>query len=148
MKRILLMTILGVLACTLLTAEGGVEFSGEIESLWGLAAPWTDSDKNAGRYTLGTTNFTGKLDAYYGNSSAYGEATFSYDAVNNEAGNLKNGFNLSLDELWLDYTEAFWGLRVGRQKTAWGKADGIDITNVLCPSDMSSLAAMTGDDSK
>ena len=140
--------MLGVLATALFAAEGGVEFSGDIETLWGVGAPWTDADTSAGRLSLGTTNFTGKLDAYYGNSSAYGEATFSYDAVNNKAGNLKNGFNLSLDELWLDYTEAFWGLRVGRQKTAWGKADGINITNVLCPSDMSSFAAMTGDDSK
>lgn len=148
MKKIILITILGLLATSLLTAEGGAEFSGDIESLWGVGAPWTDSDKSAGKLSLGTTNFTGKLDAYYGNSSAYAEATFSYDAVNFSGGNLSNGFNLSLGELWLDYTESFWGLRIGRQKAAWGKADGIDITNVLCPSDMSSLAAMTGDDSK
>lgn len=137
-----------LLAASLLTAEGGAEFSGDIETLWGVGAPWTDSDKNAGRFSLGTTNLTAKLDAYYGNSSAFAEATFSYDAVNSAGGNLSNGFDLSLDELWLDYTEAFWGVRIGRQKAAWGKADGIDITNVLCPSDMSSFAAMVGDDSK
>ncbi|MCR5062332.1 MAG: hypothetical protein K6A89_03530 [Treponema sp.] len=148
MKKILLITISLLLATNLLTAEGGAEFSGDIETLWGVGAPWTDSDKSAGRLSLGVTNFTGKLDAYYENSSAYAEASFSYDAVNREGGNLTKGFNLSLDELWLDYTESFWGLRIGRQKAAWGKADGIDITNVLCPSDMSSLAAMTGDDSK
>ena len=148
MKKILLITLLGVFATVLLTAEGGVEFSGDVETLWGVGAPWTDSDTSAGRLSLGTTSFTGKLDAYYGNSTAYAEATFSYDAVNTEGGNLTKGFNLSLGELWLDYTESFWGVRIGRQKAAWGKADGIDITNVLCPSDMSSLAAMTGDDSK
>ena len=148
MKKIFLITILGVLASSLLLAEGGAEFSGDIESLWGVGAPWTDSDTSAGRFSLGTTNFTGKLDAYYGNSSAYAEATFSYDAVNKAGGNLSNGFDLSLGELWLDYTDSFWGVRIGRQKAAWGKADGIDIANVLCPSDMSSLAAMTGDDSK
>jgi hypothetical protein len=148
MKKIILITMLGVLVTSLLTAEGGAQFSGDIETLWGVAAPWTDKDMTAGRFTLGTTNFTGKLDAYYGNSSAYAEATFSYDAVNQEGGNLTKGFDLSLGELWADYTESFWGIRIGRQKAAWGKADGIDITNVLCPSDMSSLAAMTSDDSK
>lgn len=153
MKKLYIITISLILATSLLTAEGGVEFSGDIETLWGVGAPWTDSDKNAGRFTLGTTNFTGKLDAYYGNSSAYAEATFSYDATGalngtEGSGNLGKGFNLSLGELWADYTESFWGVRIGRQKAAWGKADGIDITNVLCPSDMSSLAAMTGDDSK
>ena len=153
MKKILLITMLGVLTIAGLTAEGGAEFSGDIETLWGVGAPWTDKDANAGRFTLGTTSLTGKLDAYFGNSSAYAEATISYDAtgaINGgfSSGNLGNGFDLSLGELWLDYTDSFWGIRIGRQKAAWGKADGIDITNVLCPSDMSSFAAMTGDDSK
>lgn len=153
MKKIFLITMSLLLAASLLTAEGGAEFSGDIETLWGVGAPWTDKNANAGRFTLGTTSFTGKLDAYYGNSSAYAEASISYDAtgaINGGfiSGNLGNGFDLSLGELWLDYTDSFWGIRIGRQKTAWGKADGIDITNVLCPSDMSSFAAMTGDNSK
>ena len=133
--------MLGALAAASLTAEGGVEFSGNIETLWGAAAPWTDSDTSAGYFTLGTTTFTGTIDAYYDNSSALAEGSVTYDAVN-------NSLEYSVDELWLDYTESIWGLRIGRQKAAWGKADGIDITNVLCPSDMSSLAAMISDDSK
>jgi hypothetical protein len=99
MKKLFLITMSLLLAASLLTAEGGAEFSGDIETLWGVGAPWTDSDKNAGRFTLGTTALTGKLDAYYGNSSAYAEATFSYDAVNTQGGNLGKGFNLSLGEL-------------------------------------------------
>ena len=141
MKKLLLITMLGVLATAALTAEGGVEFSGNIETRWGVAAPWTDSDTSAGRFTIGTTTFTGTIDAYFDNSSALAEGSVTYDAVN-------NSLEYSVDELWLDYTESIWGLRIGRQKAAWGKADGIDITNVLCPSDMSSLAAMISDDSK
>ena len=141
MKKIFLITISLVLATSLLIAEGGVDFSGDIESLWGVGAPRTDKDTAAGKFTLGTSTFTGKIDAYYDNSSALAEGSITYDAVN-------NSLEYSLNELWLDYTESFWGLRIGRQKAAWGKADGIDITNILCPSDMSSLAAMTGDDSK
>jgi len=141
MKKLLLITMFGVLATAALTAEGGVEFSGNIETRWGVAAPWTDSDTSAGRFTIGTTTFTGTIDAYFDNSSALAEGSVTYDAVN-------NSLEYSVDELWLDYTESIWGLRIGRQKAAWGKADGIDITNVLCPSDMSSLAAMVGDDSK
>ena len=70
--------MLGVLAGSLLTAEGRAEFSGDIETLWGVGAPWTDKEASAGRFTLGTTSLTGKLDAYYGNSSAYAKATFSW----------------------------------------------------------------------
>ncbi|MBO4639037.1 MAG: hypothetical protein J5710_04710 [Treponema sp.] len=129
-----------------LTAEGKVDFSGDVETKWGVATPWASetswNDSNiAGRFLLGNTSFTGKLDAYYDNSSAIAEGSVFYDAVT-------NSFDWSLDELWLDYTSAFWGIRIGRQKTVWGKADGIDITNVICPSDMSRFSAMTNDDSK
>ena len=141
MKKIFLITLLALLASAALTAEGGIDFSGEVSSRWGVAAPWTDSDTAAGRFTIGDLSFTGTIDAYYDKSSALAEGSLSYDAVKNE-------LSYSMDELWVDYTDSFWGIRIGRQKSAWGKADGIDITNVLCPSDMSSLAAMTNDDSK
>lgn len=140
MKKTLLIT-LGILLTTFLTAEGGVDFSGDVQTIWGAGAPWTDSDTSAGQLLLGTTSLSAKLDAYYDNSSALAEASLSYDAVSNK-------LDYSVDELWVDYTESFWGVRIGRQKTAWGKADGVDITNVVCPSDMSSFAAMTSDDSK
>ena len=122
-----------------LTADG-VDFSGDISTSWGIFAPWTNKD-TAGDFSLGNTNFTGKVDAWYGNSSALAEGSVSYDALTKK-------LDFSLGELWLDYTESFWGIRIGRQKAAWGKADGIDITNVLCPSDMSSFSAMTGDEGK
>ena len=145
MKKIFITITLLCLVIPLFADE--VDFSGDLETTWGVAAPWTNSDTAAGRFTLGSTSFTGKVDAYYGNSSACAEGTFSYNAVE-QAGNLDQGFNISLNELWVDYSESFWGLRVGRQKSAWGKADGVDITNVLCPADMSSIAAMVSEDSK
>ena len=122
-------------------AQNNIQFSSDIQTLWGVGAPWTDSDKSAGKFTLGNTNFTGTIDAYSGNSSALAKGSISYDA-------LTNSVDFSLGELWADYTSSFWGIRIGRQNVAWGKADGIDITNVVCPSDMSSIAAMTNDDSK
>ena len=124
-----------------LSAQNNTQFSGDIQTQWGVGAPWTDSNTSAGKFTLGNTNFTGKIDAWYGNSSALAEGSISYDA-------LTNSINFSLGELWADYTSSFWGARIGRQKVAWGKADGIDITNVICPSDMSSFAAMTSENSK
>ena len=139
MKKILFIIIGVILAGSSLSAQGNVEFSGDIETIYAVAAPWTDKDTSTGRFTLGNTSFTGKIDAYYNNSSAYAEASLSYDSISKE-------LELSLEELWLDYTESFWGIRIGRQKAAWGKADGIDITNVLCPSNMNSLAAMISDD--
>ena len=137
-KSLLIISIL-LFFSQLIFAEG-VEFSGDISTSWGIFAPWTNKD-TAGDFSLGDTNFTGKVDAWYGNSSAFAEGKVSYDA-------LTNSVDFSLGEVWADYTSSFWGIRIGRQKVAWGKADGIDITNVVCPGDMSSIAAMTSDDSK
>lgn len=113
-----------------------VKFSGTLETLWGAGAPWTDKDTARGRMTLGETSFTGKIDSYFGNSSALVEGSAKYDSI-------EDSQDFSLSECWMDYTADFWGMRIGRQKTAWGKADGIDITNVICPKDLSSLAVMT-----
>ncbi|MCR5252724.1 MAG: hypothetical protein K6C98_03300, partial [Treponema sp.] len=130
-----------IMLCSAFAFAEGIDFSGNVETLWGAGAPWTDSDTAAGRMTLGNTSFTGKLDSYYGNSSALAEGTVTYDSVN-------SSMDFLLSELWLDYTTNIWGLRIGRQKTAWGKADGIDITNVICPKDLSNLAAMLKTDNK
>ena len=140
MKKTFLITLGLVIAVSRLFAEGGIDFSGEVSARGGVAAPWTAED-TAGCFTMGELSFTGTIDAYYDNNSALAEGTVSYDAIS-------NSLDYSVDELWIDYTESFWGVRIGRQKAAWGKADGIDITNVLCPSDMSSFAAMVSEDSK
>ncbi len=139
MKRNFFLILTLFLTTTLFA--GDIDFSADIQTLWGVGAPWTDSDKSAGKFTLGNTEFTGTIDAYSGNSSAFAKGSISYDA-------LTKSVNFSLGDLWADYTSSFWGIRIGRQKVAWGKADGIDITNVVCPSDMSSITAMTSDDSK
>ena len=139
MRKIFFITLILFVITPSMFADG-VDFSGDISTSWGVFAPWTNDD-TAGNFSLGNTNFTGKIDAWYGNSSALAEGTVSYDALTNK-------LDFSLGELWVDYTESFWGLRIGRQKAAWGKADGIDITNVLYPSDKSSFSAMTGDNGK
>jgi len=146
MKKQILISTFALASLLPLAADGGIEFSSTMETQWGIGAPWTDSENCAGRFSLGTTSLTGKLDAYYGNSSAFAELTFSHDALDGDF--FSDGLSISLNELWIDYTDSLWGIRVGRQKAAWGKADGIDITNVLCPSDMSSLQSMTSDDGK
>lgn len=119
-----------------LFAEENIRFSGNVETLWGAGLPWTDRNTARGRMTLGETSFTGKIDSYFGNSSALVEGSAKYDSI-------EDSEDFSLSECWMDYTADFWGMRIGRQKTAWGKADGIDITNVICPKDLSSLAVMT-----
>ena len=58
-----------------LFAEENIRFSGNVETLWGAGLPWTDKEKSRGRMTLGETSFTGKIDSYFGNSSAFVEGS-------------------------------------------------------------------------
>ena len=112
-------------------AEENIKFSGTLETLWGAGAPWTDKDTAKGRMTLGETSFTGKIDSYFGNSSALVEGSAKYDSI-------EDSQDFSVDDCWLDYTSDFWGLRIGRQKTAWGKP--MRMTSAM-PSAMSWSAA-------
>ncbi|MBR5966256.1 MAG: hypothetical protein IK015_09110 [Treponema sp.] len=132
---------LALLSLSLFAQTKGVEFSGEVETLCGAAAPWTDQDSSAGRWTMGDIGLTGKLDAYYENCSACADGTVKYDAV-------ASSLDFSLNELWADWTNSVFGIRAGRQKAAWGKADGVDITNTVFAKDMSNLSAIIKDDNK
>ena len=80
-KNLFTLLLTGITILAPLSAEGAVDFSGEIKTKWGIAAPWTDKDSSAARFLLGDTSFTATLDAYYDNSSAFAEASVSYDAV-------------------------------------------------------------------
>lgn len=141
MKKIFFAVYCSLFFSISLSAQNGIDFSGVLETNWALAAPWTDNESYAGRFLAGDTSFTGKVDAYYGNSSAFGQLSINYDS-------LESDIDFSLDELWIDYTDSFWGIRIGRQKIVWGKSDGIDITNVICPSDFSNLSSLIKGDSK
>lgn len=128
------------------SSSGGIDFSGTIETLWAVETPWAEDvswkdSETVGDFTIGNTSFTGKVDAYWGESSAFFQGSVFYDAVENSL-----GYNIS--ELWADYSSSFWGIRVGKQKIVWGASDGVDIVNIICPSDMSSFSAITSDDEK
>ena len=114
-----------------------VKFSGEAGTVWAAAL----RSEKQGDFVLGDTYLNAKLDAFYENSSAYVEGRLGFDEVSDKT-------YCNLREIWLDYTSDFWGIRIGRQKTAWGKADGIDITNVICPRDYSTARALFNDEHK
>lgn len=141
MKKVFLAALAALCSLALFAQEKGLDYSGQIETLWGAAAPWTDQDSAAGRWTLGDISLNGKLDAYYNDSSARADGTVKYDAVS-------SSYECSLNELWADYTNSVFGARAGRQKAAWGKADGVDITNTVFAKDMSTLSALLKDDNK
>ena len=42
---------------------------------------------------------------------------------------------VSVREAWLEHTGDGWDLRLGRQLIIWGKADGVRVTDNVCPTD-------------
>lgn len=127
MKKLLLSIASILLAAGLFAQE--VTFSGDLNTAWGLTAPWTSE---AWDFDLGKIDFTGGIEAYMDKSTAFVEASIGYDFTQ---------FNLdwSINEAYIDYSDSLWGLRIGRQKWAWGKADGVNITNCVFPEDSTSL---------
>lgn len=127
MKRFSLITIFITFLSAVFAQE--VNFSGDLSTMWGVNAPGTDL---AGNLSAGTTDFTGTLEIYQGDGTAFAEGTVGYDAVTQR-------LDFDLGEAYIDYSSSFWGFRIGRQKTAWGKADGVSITNSVFPEDSTSL---------
>lgn len=97
--------------------------------MWGISVPGIET---AGNFNFGKTEFTGTLEVYQGNGTAFAEAAAGYDATTQE-------LTFDMAEAYVDYSSSFWGFRIGAQKTAWGKADGIDITNSVFPKDSTLL---------
>lgn len=106
-----------------------VSFSGNINTSYGIFAPWT---QNSGDFSFGTTNFTGGLEAYFDKSSAFFEGKIGYNFAESK-------ILFDVNEAFVDFASSFWGFRFGRQKIAFGKADGINITNSVFPENSSSL---------
>lgn len=76
-----------------------------------------------------------------------GEEAFvftSMNAINNNV--IKSNSCIELRETFIDYTADKWDIRVGRQLIIWGKADGLEITDIISPKDYTEFLARNFDD--
>jgi hypothetical protein len=73
----------------------------------------------------------GRLELLTENGAAKGflSGDFFHDAI--EADDSR----FCLKETYMDYQLGNWDWRVGRQIIAWGKADGVQVTDLICPID-------------
>jgi hypothetical protein len=114
--------------------EGMVEFSGETETLF--ASPFT-----AGRnLTEARTELRARIGAYSGDA----EARVTFNAEYNPLIPSRTG--AALEEAWLRYSPAAgrvsFSLSLGRQFVSWGAADGLILTDVICPQNLTSYAGL------
>ncbi|PLX15603.1 MAG: hypothetical protein C0599_16565 [Salinivirgaceae bacterium] len=81
-----------------------------------------------------------ELDKINGNSYFF----VSLNAVHNNV--LPEFTGIQFREAYLEYTEESWGFKAGRQIIVWGKADGLRITDVISPMDLTEFLAQDYDD--
>lgn len=98
----------------------------------------TMSFKNE-QYNSSRTRMRGELYTYEGNASFF----VSFNAINN---NVTEASKVDLREIYLEYIGNNWDARLGKQIIVWGKADGLRITDIICPGDYSEFIARDFDD--
>jgi hypothetical protein len=123
-------TALLLFAALPLQAQVEVELHGSIESL--QAIPFSE-DRGL---TDSRNVFTAEIGAFAGDAAAFVSLSAEYNGVNPD----RTGF--SLGEAWFDWGDRGFSLRLGRQLVSWGAADGLILTDVVCPQDLTAFAGL------
>lgn len=128
-----------------------LNYSGSLTALAGAGL----AEDNAGELLAGQMAFDNTLKVYAGNAMFCANGTLIADATRSQSTNgisnfaSDNGFiSMKLKEAYADYNGGFWSVRAGRQISAWGKADGIQVADILCPQDESNMIASTYKESR
>ncbi len=96
--------------------------------------------KSPNNFMSSRTRFRGELQKAFGKSSMFVSLNLNQNSILKEL----NGFELR--EAYFDYTDKHWSLRAGRQLVIWGAADGMRITDLVSPMDMTEFLARDYDD--
>ena len=123
-----------------------LSFSGNLTAQAGAGIPSTHENK--GHFLVGTTVFDSTIKSYTDDSTLFVNSQLVYDALSGLSPNGTESFvsndgtfAFKLKEAYFDYNGGSFAIRAGRQIAAWGKADSIQIADILCPQDNSSLIA-------
>ncbi len=96
--------------------------------------------KSPNDFMSSRTRFRGELQKSFGKSSMFVSFNLNQNSILKE----QNGFELR--EAYFDYSSEHWSLRAGRQLIIWGAADGMRITDLVSPMDMTEFLARDYDD--
>jgi len=83
-----------------------------------------------GEYSVLQNTFDWKLDYGKGDVELYVNPVFDYNALN-------ANLDITLRQAFMDIYFDNFDLRIGKQQIIWGKADGVFITDVISPRDLS-----------
>ncbi|PID28049.1 MAG: hypothetical protein CSB55_06840 [Candidatus Cloacimonadota bacterium] len=111
----------------------GMEFSGFADTYFSA-------------YTEGKFETAVNYQRIRGNFYSDFDNSFLFVSLNGKIDNISGENKLNFHELYLDYADNFFNIRFGKQLTVWGNADGVRITDLVCPSDLNELTAQEFDD--
>ena len=134
LRAISLLTLIVVSTCILAQSDATWRIKGFVDTYHALKTE-SPNDMMSSR-----TRVRGEVERTFGGSSLF----VSFNAIYNALIKKRTGFELR--EAYLDYREEHWGLRLGRQLVIWGAADGLRITDLVSPMDMSEFLAQDYDD--
>ena len=83
-----------------------------------------------GEYSVLQNTFDWKLDFGKGDVALYVNPVFNYNALN-------DNLDITLRQAYMDIYFDNFDLRIGKQQIIWGKADGVFITDIISPRDLS-----------
>ncbi|MGP1446875.1 MAG: DUF1302 family protein [Candidatus Limimorpha sp.] len=133
-----------ILLFALLYAAVSTHAQTDEESIWRIKgfvdtyhAMRTDEPNNL---MSSRTRVRGEIGRDFGRSSLFVSFNATYNAL------LKARTGFELREAYLDHRGDHWGLRAGRQLVIWGAADGLRITDLVSPLDMTEFLAQDYDD--
>ncbi|MDR2069574.1 MAG: hypothetical protein LBP71_06865 [Spirochaetaceae bacterium] len=125
-----LAAVFGLCALFPLAAQVGIELHGSVET-FGAFSFSQDFDLTDSR-----ASFTGEVSACADRASAFVSLSAEYNGASPD----RSGF--SLGEAWVDWNAGGFNLRLGRQLLSWGTADGLILTDVVCPPNLTAYAGL------
>ena len=135
MKKLIFILLLSVITCSSFGQESDkIRVKGFIDT-YHAARIEEPNDFMASR-----SRFRGELEKINGNSYFFA----SVNAVHNNV--LPQLTKIQFREAYMEYTGGKWGFKAGRQIIIWGKADGLKITDVISPMDLTEFLAQDYDD--
>lgn len=116
------------------TQNNQLEFNGFIDTYHAIRI------KSPNDFISSRTRLRGEINKTLGKSSMFASFNLNQNSILPE----ENG--IQLREVFFDYTAKNWSLRAGRQLIIWGAADGVRITDLVSPMDMTESLARDYDD--
>ncbi len=116
------------------TDENKLQINGFIDTYHAMRV------KSPNDFMSSRTRFRGELQKAFDKSSMFVSFNVNQNSILKEL----NGFELR--EAYFDYSAKHWSLRAGRQLVIWGAADGMRITDLVSPMDMTEFLARDYDD--